>query len=215
MRDGFASLLVILTDNTALTVETAAILAPSGWLCRETTEIAAALPLIDGGASAILVDSDRREASTVARAVQGLPAPGNGVPILTIGRRPAALPSPGGHLTPPLDADALRDLLRQWAGPLDDHALRAPPFSARYRMIRLVGLDNANAMLARFRQTLAEAVETATRDPAAVPAHRLAGLSGMMGFAELNRLWARVDGGDGMALASAIAASRDAVAAIA
>lgn len=210
-----ASLLVILSRAPALEAQIARILAPFGWRYRSVAELSAALGLLASDAvAAILVDTASHDPAMLTSAVRGLAAPANGTPILTIGAGAAAPTGAGGHLAVPLDEAAFTELLERWVGPLGDHALRAPPPDARYRLIRLVGFDNASAMLSRFRAALEDAIATAQRDPTAVPAHRLAGLSGMIGFAELHQLWSRVDAGEPDALAPAVETSRQALRAL-
>lgn len=192
------SLFLILSEDGVLAAHVNDLLDRFGWTCRRE-------PGLDRMAerpAAVLVDGrDARAAETIAQ-IRGLEPPLNGTPILTLAMEPAG--GPGGGLAFPLDDEDLLRRLRGCAGPLDDHALRAEPWSARYRLIRLLGLDGADAMLRGLRAALGEEAS----------AHRLAGIAGMCGFDDLSRAWSRVDRGEEGALEPARAASREAAAEI-
>ncbi len=68
-------------------------------------------------------------------------------------------------------------------------------------------------MLRRLRGSLADAVGATDCGDAgeSISAHRLAGLAGICGFAELSRAWSRVDRQEDGAIGGAIAASHDAM----
>lgn len=193
--------LLIFTDDPSLVHQAEAVLAPLGWQCRGEPLLPALLDCLSGALpAAVLIDGDTPQASEAAAAIRELAPPLNGTPILTAGE---------GGLEKPLVASVLLDRVRHRAGPLEDHGLRAAPLSPRYRLIRLLGLDAADGMLRRLRDALAEAV-----DEDAPPAHRLAGIAGMCGFADLAEAWSRVDRGEEAALPVATAASRQAIAEI-
>lgn len=196
------SVLLILSRNTMLKAQAKQLLAPLGWHLQVVSQVPSALDLLaKDNIAAVLIDNADYDLAALTAGVRALPAPANGTPILTIDAAAA-----------PLDDAAFAELIEGRVGPLGDHALRAAPFDTRYRLVRLVGWDNASAMVERFRGALAEAIATAQRDPATVPAHRLAGLAGMIGYGELHRLWSRVDAGEPDALAAAVEASRQALA---
>lgn len=195
-----SSLLQVVGVDAVLAATVRAILAPFGWNIVGEGE----LP------GAVLLDArDPAAAEVAVAAIRRLPPPCNGVPVLAFGNAGLATAGAGGHLDAPLDEAAFLALLRHWAGPLDDHALRGEPWSPRYRLIRLMGLESADATLARLAAALGEAV-AAAGDGGTVSAHRLAGVAGLCGFAELGGLWSRVDRGDEDALPAAVAASRSA-----
>lgn len=204
-----SSLLVILSRNSTFFAQISAILEPFGWHCQRVDELSQVLVLLEcNGASAFLVDDAAHDGAAAIAAVRGLAAPANGTPVFTSGPVETASKGAGGHLATPLASADLIALLRRWTGPLEDHALRTTPHDPRYRLIRLLGLDNAEALFRSFATALGEAIELAQTDPAAVPAHRLSGLSGMVGFGDLSRLWASVDRGEPGALDAAVSASR-------
>lgn len=194
--------LLIVTVDASFADDAETALVPLGWRCRREAEVASVMDRLSmASPAALLIDSDAPQAEAVAAAIRELAPPLNGTPMLPVGE--------GGPLEKPLSASALLDMLRQRAGPLEDHGLRAAPWSPRYRLIRLLGLDAADGMLRRLREALAEAVgET---EP---PAHRLAGIAGMCGFADLSEAWSRVDRREGGALPGAMDASRRVIAEI-
>jgi hypothetical protein len=202
-----SSLLQVVSADAVLVTTLRAILAPFGWnLAYECGR--------NEMPGAVLLDARDPQAAEAVGAIRKLPPPRNGVPILAFGNPELATIGAGGHLDAPLEEAAFLALLRHWAGPLDDHALRGEPWSPRYRLIRLMGLESADAMLARLAAALGDAVAGAG-DGGTVSAHRLAGIAGLCGFAELGGLWSRVDRGEDAALPAALAASRSAAAEIA
>lgn len=187
------------------------ILGEIGWRAVPVAERGRMLALLeDRSPAAVVIDGRAPAAAEAVAAIRGLPAPANGTPILVLGGEEVQ-PGAGGRLPLPLDRAAFVALLREWAGPLDAAALRAAPYAPRYRLIRLLGLTAADAMFGRFREALKEALDIAARDPGAVPAHRLAGIAGMVGESALGALWSRVDRGEAAALPLALEASRRAL----
>lgn len=192
------SRIVVVTGDPALAAEIGEWLAPHGWSCGALAPDAIGkTPAF--AAAAVLVDARAADAGEALAAVRAWPAPGNGTPVLAAG--------PKSDLALPLDQAAFLERLRQVAGPLPDHDFRREPWNFRYRLVRLLGLDAADAMLLRLRSALAEAVA----DPGAAPAHRLAGIAGMCGFPELAAAWSSVDRKETGARDPAIAASRRAI----
>lgn len=198
--------MAILSDDPGLIEEVRVLLAPFGWTCGEGRDTASIVAVVTAGeAAVVLVDMRADGAEEVIPAIRRLPPPGNGMPILTTGVAVDWPGGPGGHVDRSLGNGFLEEM-RRWAGPLDDHGMRASPWGPRYRMTRLLGLPSADAMLERLRDALVEAVEA--ERPAA---HRLAGVAGLCGFADLSQAWARVDQGETGSLPPAIAASRAAI----
>lgn len=188
------SLFLILSEDGVLAAHVNDLLDRFGWTCRREH----GLDRMAERPAAVLIDGrDARAAETIAE-IRALDAPLNGTPILTLGVEPPG--GPGGALAFPLGDEDLLQRLRHCAGPLGDHALRAEPWNPRYRLIRLLGLDGADAMLGRLREALAEESS----------AHRLAGIAGMCGFGDLSQAWSRVDRGEDGALGPARTASREA-----
>ena len=210
-----SSLLVILSRNSSLVAQLSPILDGFGWHCEVVSRLDEALVLLERHFTpAFLVDDDACDPGDAIAAVRRLPKPANGTPVFTLGSLEVQSRGAGGHLSQPLDTAALIALLQHWAGPLDDHALRSDPSAPRYRLIRMLGRDNAEALLHSFVTALDEAITLAGTDPDAIPAHRLAGLSGMIGFGELSRQWSRVDRGEQDGLEAAVQASREALRAL-
>jgi hypothetical protein len=191
----FGSLILVMSRDPAFAAEPGRWLAPFGWHCKASAfdEAAAESP------AAVLIDTRDVAADDAVAMVRGWPSPASSTPLLTAG--------PDGDLALPLDEPAFLERLRQVAGPLADHEFRREPWNFRYRLVRLLGLDAADAMLLRLRSALEEAVA----DPAAAPAHRLAGIAGLCGLPELAAAWSRVDRQEEDALEPAIAASRRAI----
>lgn len=164
-----------------------------GWLVWSFDTCDALLAAVGADLPAAIIDGTGSK--EIGARIRALAPPANGTPVIAI------------------DGDEPRDLagllarLRHFAGPLEDHALRRRPFSARYRLVRLIGFDEAEAMRARFEDALREALA----DPQAAPAHRLAGIAGMVGEGDLSALWSRVDRGEVDALPLALEATRRAL----
>ena len=206
---GVIPVLIILSENRTLLKSAQAMLSGMGWGCVAVGRIADLLLAVTEHCPAvILIDGGSPDAAAAIGAVRELPTPARGTPIVTVGKALELLAAVAGHLDLPLEPQALREMLEQWAGPIDDHALRAVPFSPRYRLIRLVGFAAAEGMLRRFEAELAAAVACAETDPAQVPAHRLAGVAGLVGYEDLGALWAEAEKGGEKELARAVAASR-------
>lgn len=204
-------LLTIHLDEPCIT-HVEAMLKPYGWQCLHASNMTVVPALLAGAQpAAILVDGRGNDSVTIVSTIRQLPAPINGTPVLTIGGENSGPMGAGGHLALPLEERPFLDLLRRWAGPLGDHALRRAPWNFHYRLIRLVGLGSANTTLQNLKTTLEHAIEATASDEGILSAHRLAGIAGMCGFPELSRLWTDVDRGEPDALAAALGASRDAI----
>lgn len=206
------SILLAVTADPILTDQVCGFVEPFGWSCQRAADADLARISLAEAPAIVLVDQRIDGAGTLMGEVRQMPAPVNGTPILTVGGEERGAIGSGGQLDLPLDREALLALLRQWAGPIDDHASRAEPWAFRYRLLRLLGLDNADAMLARLRANLGEAVERAEAEGSATSAHRLAGLAGICGFAEVSQAWSRVDQNEAGAIVGALEVSRRAIA---
>ncbi len=203
------SKLLLFSHDVSLEGRVSQMLAPFAWRCSRHD---APQPILDEAARirppAILVDGAALRAGEVVAAIRAQAPPLNGTPILALGLDHAG--GAGGPLTLPLHEEAFLKLLREWAGPLESRALRRAPWKPRYRLIRLLGLEAADAMLLRLRDVLAEAIaDHAAGRP--LSAHRLAGVAGLCGFSELAGAWSRTDRGEDGSLPQAIAASRETI----
>lgn len=207
--DEDGNLVLVLSGDVDLPARVGEALAALGWRCQPEAGLPAALRRLERDVpAAMLIDGATIGIAAAVGAVRQLSPPANATPLLVVGGDGCEPVGCGGHLGLPFDTAAFVRLLEQWAGPLDDPAFRAAPYGRRYRLVRLLGLDNADAILARLKSALREAVEEAGRDEHLASAHRLAGLVGMVGFAELSGLWSAVDRGEPGALDRAVAGSR-------
>lgn len=206
------SILLIVTEDAALAAAVCGFVEPLGWSCRPVRDSANASRALAESPAAVLVDQRFPDAPGLMAGIREKPAPINGTPILTVGGADRGAVGSGGQLDLPLDRGAFLALLRQWVGPVEDHASRGESWHFRYKLLRLLGLDNADAMLRRLRSNLGEAVERALTDGSAIAAHRLAGLAGICGFADVSQAWSRADRHEEGALAAAIAVSQRAMA---
>ena len=208
----FGSLLLIAGGDEALRTRAESMLGTGWTVVRQSDPAAISAFALGSQPAAILVDANVSFALGTVAAIRLLPPPANGTPILTLGGT-SPLSGAGGHIATLFSEAEFLALLRQWAGPLDDHALRAEPWNFRYRLIRLIGLENGDAMLRRLRDALMQVVDGAAGEPNSP--HRLAGIAGLCGFPELGRLWTAVDRGEDDALPPAIEGSRRCIAQIA
>lgn len=207
-----ASRMLIVSNDEAFRRRAEAMMKAQGWTTNAAQDLPVAVRLTAClQPAALVIDAENAPASEISETIRGLAAPANGTPIFTVGGARPLAPGAGGHLNAGWSDDELLALLRRWAGPLDNHGLRAEPWTFRYRLIRLIGLEAADGMLHRLKESLERAVED-TED-ANVSPHRLAGIAGMCGFAELSQSWSAVDRGEGNLL-TAINRSREAIAQI-
>jgi len=132
-------------------------------------------------------------------ALRALPGLWGSTPVLAIGDSARDGPlAVAGWLAPDADLDMAVAAIENWTGPLADLAFRDGDDPA-YRLLRLVGMTRATAMLGRLGDVLAEGLAAhAAGDGAGLRAlaHRIAGAAGMHGFAELGALWLRVEQGE-------------------
>lgn len=98
--------------------------------------------------------------------------------------------------------------LAQWLGPLAEPTFRDPDWPV-YRLVRLVGFDRAEGLLSGLATVLREALAQAATGPVDLgTAHRLAGLCGLYGFADLGQRWQEYETGESPDAAAAVAATR-------
>ena len=207
------SLLLTGSSDEAFHKRAEATMAAHGWATVAARDSSAIVQFVSQlWPATLFIDATNAPATAIATAIRALPAPHNGTPIITAGGETSLVSGAGGHLHTGWGDTDLLTLLHQWAGPLDDHALRAEPWNFRYRLIRLIGLDAADRMLLRFRDSLSQAVERP--DGHYFSPHRIAGIAGMCGFAELSRAWSAVDRGEVDHLSAALDGSREVIAQI-
>ena len=182
----------------------------AGWRVDRAADAKAACDFVRQLRPAALLVDGHGDGDAFVSAIRSLPSPFNGTPIIWLGKTDGGPAGAGGHLDRPLAQTPLRALLRHWAGPLGNHAMRAEPWNFRYRLVRLIGLDAADGMLLRLREALQQATDPVADDEP-VSAHRMAGICGMCGFPDLGQQWNAADRGEDGALAAALAASRAAI----
>ncbi|WP_454885512.1 response regulator [Sphingomonas oryzagri] len=145
------------------------------------------------------------------RAIRGGDGPNAGTPILAF----TAVP-PGdaiergreagmdGHIAKPFTPDALLAAIEPWR----PSAAPSPAAS----LVSIFGEEEIARLLARFRGQLVEAL--AVDEPAAARrarAHKIAGISGTLGFAAVSRAWLAVSEGDESAWKEARIVARRAI----
>jgi hypothetical protein len=165
----------------------------------------------------VLLDPDG-DATACLAALRALPGLWGNAPVLGVGPlRDAGAPPVAGWIELPLDEAAAIAAIEEWTGPLADRAWRDPD-DPGYRLVRLVGMTRATAMLGRLAVQLAEALTRLAEpgDPAVLRglAHRVAGIAGLYGFADLGEAWLKVERGESGAEAVAAEAARVALAVI-
>jgi len=207
------SSIVLPADDPALCDAIEATLNNWNWQCRIAGDPQTIAYLAARPAAAVILSPLSVAALQTIVAVRQMPAPANGTPVLQFGADgDSALRGITALLLQPFDATTFLAQLEQWAGPLDDHQLRQWPFSPRYRMIRLMGLDRASAIRARFTESLDATLGLSDDSITAADAHRLAGLAGMLGYSELAVAWAAIERGARTSLPQARALSDSVVA---
>ena len=203
---------ILFGSDAALVDAARGALAGHGWRTTGTRDIDVALAASAPGVALVLIDAGVEGAGDFLRQLRTQPQPIGGVPVLQYGG--TRLSGTSALLPPPGDTATLVAALEHFAGALGDHALRSPPYSPFYRLVRLLGTRDAAAMIARFADTLRTAIDR-TELPCREDAHRLAGLAGAIGYTELSLAWRAAEQGGVAAAAAAIDATRATLAEIA
>lgn len=193
------------------------VLAAAGWHADEAEDGRSAVAATRNGRYAlVLMDIQMPEVDgfEATRAIRADDGPGASVPILafsamsrdeTIERATAA--GMDGHIAKPFTPETLLAAVEAWRparGPLPVAALSA-----------IFGAHEIAPLVARFRAQLAEALADDDGEaPRRARAHKIAGVAGTLGFAEVSRTWLAVSEGDGSAWGDARQAARRALAAI-
>lgn len=152
----------------------------------------------------VLLDGEPEHAATVARSVR---ESASAVPVLLLGSRHACESAPFDAV---VDQTTLDGGLTGW-WPL-------APDPVRERLATMLGQASYADLAARFGEQLNEALAATMRDGASPGvAHRIAGLAGTLGFAEVSSAWLPLaeGAGDAPALAAAGTAARRALQVIA
>lgn len=163
-----------------------------------------ALALLDGRR----IDAPAEAARWIA-AVRALPGVAAGTPVMLVADAHApSCAGIAGRIDLPLDPATARPVVEQWCGPIADHGFRDAA-NPHYRLVRLAGRVQADALMRGFADHLANTIADAERgEPLGPAAHRIAGLAGLVGFGELTPLWSALDRDESADPAAALAASR-------
>jgi CheY-like chemotaxis protein len=204
---------LVVDDEPANRLFAAKVLSAAGW---DVTEA-------EGGAEAITaavritpdlvvmdLDMPGVDGWQATTAIRAAAPPLSSVPILaytSLRVDDAELRARGldGRLPKPSSPDAFTEAAARWR--LDGQVTVAK------RLVAVFGEEEMTQLVTRFRQQLAEALEGLDAG-AEVPAHRIAGVSGTLGFAEVSEAWLRLSEGDTTAADAARRSARLAVAAI-
>jgi CheY-like chemotaxis protein len=206
--------ILIVDDEAANRALASGILSAAGWRVDEADNGEAAIAAArDGRHALILMDIQMPglDGFASARAIRQGERPAASVPILAFTAVPpgdaverARAAGMDGHIGKPFTPEALIAATEPWrsaSGPLPAASL-----------VAIFGEAEITGLLARFRDQLAEAL-AAEEAPAErkARAHKIAGISGTLGFAEVSRLWLAVSEGGETAWADARIAARRAI----
>lgn len=112
-----------------------------------------------------------------------------------------------GHVTRTTTTDALLATLAPWR--------REPPDPTRLRLAGAFGQAAFGSLVSNFERQLAEALAILNADTRKMGiAHRIAGIAGTLGFAELSQTWLALSEGDHAMVGPARLAARRALVAI-
>lgn len=177
------------------------VLEPHGWRVCTICDAVEALGHLNEVVAVVVIDTSARAAARLISEIRAQPQPPASVPILQWGGERLS----GASALLPMDDTDLKITIEHFTGALPDHALRQPPYSPFYRLVRLLGTQNAAAMLARFADSLRAALAETVATPD--QAHRLAGLAGALGYGDLALAWRTAEHGGAEAIANAVAES--------
>jgi len=212
MLDGHSILVV--DDEPANRALATGILAAAGWRVDEVENGDLAIAAVrEHRYDLVLMDIQMpgRDGFDVARAIRGGDGPGAAVPILAFTAVPpgdaldrARAAGMDGHIAKPFTPGQLLAATDPWRP--DGAPSPAAPLAA------IFGAAEIARLLERFRAQLADALATGDApDIRKALAHRIAGISGTLGFAEVSRLWLAVSEGEDSAWEEARIAARRAI----
>lgn len=193
---------ILYGDDTDVSAAVRRLLEPHGWNVHATSDASHAVARLDDTVALVTLDSRTAGASALLVEIRARPQPVASVPTLISGGARLS----GANALLPDDVTALAATIERFTGALADHELRRPPGSPFYRLVRLLGMNDAVAMIERFSDTLRAALAATVTTPD--QAHRLAGLSGAIGYYDLGFLWRAAEHGGAAAIKIATAASR-------
>ena len=199
------------TDHNTMTMVT---LAAAGWAVRLAEDGRTAIAAMQKGTYALVLMEIRipgLDGFDTTRAIRANGSRGASVPILAFTAMPASemmerarLAGMDGHIAKPFTPDSLLAAVMPWY-PRGGTKPAAP-------LIAHFGEAEVANLLARLHEQLAEALRANDDPPCrADRAHKLAGISGALGFAEVSRTWLAVSEGNESVLEEARAAARRAM----
>ncbi|SDA35143.1 hypothetical protein [Sphingomonas sp. NFR15] len=199
---------ILYGDDARMAAAVRPLLEPCGWAVHATSDAAVAVARLDDTVALLMLDARAAGAAALLADIRARPHPAASVPVLQWGG--AGLPAMGAPA--PDDGAALAAAIAHVTGALSDHALRRMPHSPFYRLVRLLGTEDAVAMIDRFAGTMRAALTAPVITPDL--AHRLAGIAGAIGYPDLGRAWGAAEHGGAYAIERAMAASRATLAVI-
>jgi CheY-like chemotaxis protein len=173
-------------------------LSAFGWRCRFVRDPSALEKACTPDTKLLVVDAhdDGEMAAAIVRDIRGLCEITAGLPILLCGASHPHFAGANAVLPHPLTKDRALELIGNWTGPLADHDFRSPG-NPRYRLVRMMGLAESERLFAMFVQSLKQGLaDLQNGGDVRHVAHNVAGIAGMMGYADLNALWSAVSKGD-------------------
>jgi CheY-like chemotaxis protein len=206
--------ILVVDDEPANRALAAGILAAAGWRVDEADNGDRAVAAVrEHRYDLVLMDIQMpgRDGFDAARAIRNGAGPGTTVPILAFTAVPpgdalerARAAGMDGHIGKPFTPQALLAATDPWRPD------GAPSPAAS--LVAIFGAAEIARLLERFRAQLAEAlaIEEAP-DARKARAHKIAGISGTLGFADVSRLWLAISEGDESAWEDARIAARRAI----
>lgn len=204
--------ILLADDEPANHILAGAVMARHGWALDGVNDGEAAVRAVAAGKYAVVlmdIDMPRMDGYAATAAIRGGESGGPAIIAFTAVRVADALHhfrSRGmdDYLAKPFTAESLCAAVARW--------LPATAPSPQTRLEPLLGADVAHSLLYRFREQLAEALETIDRrEGQESSAHRLGGLAGTLGFGPLASAWIAISEGDESAREAARVESRKAL----
>jgi CheY-like chemotaxis protein len=191
------------------------ILTAAGWRVEQAADGAEAVAAAQEREFALIlmdIQMPVMDGFAATRAIRAGGQRGSAVPIVAFTAIPpgdaierARAAGMDGHVAKPFTPEALLAAVAPWR---PDGVAASPAAS----LAAIFGKAEVNGLLARFRGQLVEAL-AADEDDAArrARAHKIAGISGTLGFKDVSRLWLAVSEGDDSAWEEARIAARRAL----
>ncbi|WP_375396921.1 response regulator [uncultured Sphingomonas sp.] len=187
---------MVVDDEPANRVFVANVLSAAQWDVVEVEDGAAVMAVATRASpDLIIMDIDMLSLDgwSATAAIRAAGPPLSNVPILaytTMRLTDAEILARGmnGRLPKPSTADSLIAAVAPWR---PDGGL-----AGVHRLIDVFGRDEMTRLVLRFRDQLAEALGALDAGAANALAHRLAGVAGTLGFAEVSASWLRLSEGD-------------------